>query len=105
MLLAFAATSHEHLLFYWHVRICSNASTCSIRTIFQAEFNTRRNVETCAVLAGCLTQGTFLVTHCLLPKQSGTSDSCTATNEEELFDVRDIDAISRSNPAFDCVCF
>lgn len=57
------------------------------------------------MLAGCLTQGTFLVTHCLLPKQSGTSDSCTATNEEELFDVRDIDAISRSNPAFDCVCF
>lgn len=29
-------------------------------------------------------QGCFTITHLLVPKQTGTSDSCTSINEEEL---------------------
>lgn len=41
-------------------------------------------METCAILAGELRQNTFTITHLLVPKQSGTSDTCAASNEEEL---------------------
>lgn len=34
-------------------------------------------------------QNRLLVTHIILPKQKGTSDSCTTMNEEELFDIQD----------------
>lgn len=54
-----------------------------------AEANTLRNVETCGVLAGKLSQHKLLVTHLLVPKQCGTSDSCTTQQEEELFDYQD----------------
>ncbi|KAK8379390.1 hypothetical protein O3P69_019353 [Scylla paramamosain] len=54
-----------------------------------AHSNTARNVETCGVLAGHLTQHKLLVTHLLVPKQCGTSDSCTTQQEEELFDHQD----------------
>lgn len=39
------------------------------------------------MLAGSLTNGAFVVTHALVPTQVGTSDSCTASNEEDLFDA------------------
>nr|CAH0109413.1 unnamed protein product [Daphnia galeata] len=54
-----------------------------------ANSNTRSNVETCGILAGKLEQNQFHITHLLIPKQKGTSDSCTTQNEEELFDVQD----------------
>ncbi|XP_047472052.1 STAM-binding protein-like isoform X2 [Penaeus chinensis] len=54
-----------------------------------AESNTLRNVETCGVLAGRLAQNQLVVTHLLVPKQCGTSDSCTTQQEEELFDYQD----------------
>ncbi|XP_045103475.1 STAM-binding protein-like isoform X2 [Portunus trituberculatus] len=54
-----------------------------------AHSNTTRNIETCGVLAGHLTQHKLLVTHLLVPKQCGTSDSCTTQQEEELFDHQD----------------
>lgn len=54
-----------------------------------ARSNTLKNVETCGILAGQLKQHQLLVTHVILPKQSGTSDSCNTMNEEEIFDIQD----------------
>ncbi|CAI5488386.1 unnamed protein product [Closterium sp. Naga37s-1] len=51
--------------------------------------NTSRNLETCAVLAGSLKKGMFFVTALILPKQHSTSDSCSTTNEEEIFEAQD----------------
>lgn len=45
--------------------------------------NTARNVETCGILAGKLTQGEFRVTHVLVPSQTGSSDQCSTTDEGE----------------------
>lgn len=52
-----------------------------------AEQNTQRNVETCGVLCGKMSNSQFTVTLVVLPKQSGTSDSCLTSHEEELFEV------------------
>ncbi|KAK4328152.1 hypothetical protein Pmani_001427 [Petrolisthes manimaculis] len=54
-----------------------------------AQANTLRNIETCGVLAGKLAQHRLVLTHLLVPKQCGTSDSCTTQQEEELFDYQD----------------
>ncbi|XP_059620882.1 STAM-binding protein-like [Phlebotomus argentipes] len=54
-----------------------------------AKSNTQANVETCAILAGRLAHNQLLLTHMILPKQKGTSDSCNTMNEEEIFDVQD----------------
>ena len=54
-----------------------------------ARSNTLNNIETCGILAGQLKQHQLLVTHVILPKQSGTSDSCNTMNEEEIFDIQD----------------
>lgn len=54
-----------------------------------ARSNTSKNVETCGILAGQLKQQQLHVTHVILPKQSGTSDSCNTMNEEEIFDIQD----------------
>jgi STAM-binding protein len=54
-----------------------------------ARTNTARNVETCGILCGRLEQHQLYVTHIILPKQHGTSDSCNTMNEEEIFDIQD----------------
>lgn len=54
-----------------------------------AEANTVKNLETCGILAGTLKKRTFYVTTLIIPKQKSTSDSCQATNEEEIFEVQD----------------
>lgn len=54
-----------------------------------AEPNTLKNIETCGILAGQLKQNKLNITHVILPKQSGTADSCTTMNEEELFEIQD----------------
>ncbi|XP_063724878.1 STAM-binding protein-like [Symsagittifera roscoffensis] len=54
-----------------------------------AERNTERNVETCGVLCGKMSNNQFTVTVVVLPKQSGTSDSCLTSHEEELFEVQE----------------
>jgi len=51
--------------------------------------NTARNLETCAILAGKMSKGTFFITTLIVPKQTSTSDSVTATDEEEIFDAQD----------------
>ncbi|KAI9349860.1 hypothetical protein DFJ73DRAFT_625413, partial [Zopfochytrium polystomum] len=50
-----------------------------------AAHNTARSIETCAVLAGVLRQNAFFVTTLMVPKQHGTSDTCTTEDEEGLF--------------------
>lgn len=54
-----------------------------------AQSNTSNNVETCGILAGQLKQNQLNITHVILPKQSGTADSCTTMSEEDLFEVQD----------------
>ncbi|XP_063907211.1 STAM-binding protein-like A isoform X2 [Zophobas morio] len=54
-----------------------------------AQRNTMNNIETCGILAGKLEQDILTITHMILPKQKGTSDSCTTMNEEEIFDFQD----------------
>ncbi|KAL1492163.1 hypothetical protein ABEB36_012649 [Hypothenemus hampei] len=54
-----------------------------------AQSNTNKNIETCGILAGKLEKNQLIITHMILPKQNGTADSCTTTNEEEIFDFQD----------------
>ncbi|KAF5305526.1 hypothetical protein FQA39_LY01617 [Lamprigera yunnana] len=51
--------------------------------------NTFNNIETCGILAGKLEKNHLIITHVILPKQRGTSDSCITMNEEEIFDYQD----------------
>jgi len=57
--------------------------------IMLAHSNTENNIETCGILAGKLAHNQFWITHLVIPKQNGTSDSCSTQNEEELFEVQD----------------
>ncbi|GMI71533.1 associated molecule with the SH3 domain of STAM 1 [Hibiscus trionum] len=54
-----------------------------------AKSNTDRNLETCGILAGSLKNRKFYVTALIIPKQESTSNTCQATNEEEIFEVQD----------------
>ncbi|CAN6467844.1 unnamed protein product [Victoria cruziana] len=54
-----------------------------------AQKNTKRNLETCGILAGSLKNRKFSVTTLIIPKQESTSDTCQTTNEEEIFDIQD----------------
>ncbi|KAK7363514.1 hypothetical protein VNO77_05658 [Canavalia gladiata] len=54
-----------------------------------ASENTRKNLETCGVLAGSLKKRVFHITTLIIPKQESTSDSCQTLNEEEIFEVQD----------------
>ncbi|XP_050296152.1 STAM-binding protein-like isoform X2 [Anthonomus grandis grandis] len=62
-----------------------------VMTMFEtlAQKNTNQNIETCGILAGKLEKNQLIITHMILPKQNGTPDSCTTTNEEEIFDYQD----------------
>lgn len=79
--LAISETGRYHNL---HVPV--KLMECFLRV---AEANTKRSLETCGVLAGTLKKRTFHITTLIIPKQKSTSDSCEATNEEELFEVQD----------------
>ena len=48
------------------------------------EPNTAANIETCGFLAGKISQGKLVITHLVIPRQSGTPDSCTTENEEDF---------------------
>merc|ERR1712110_841518 len=54
-----------------------------------AEPNTSSNIETCGFLTGKLSQNQFKITHLLIPKQSGTADSCVTSGEEVMFDFQE----------------
>ncbi|CAK9824277.1 STAM-binding protein [Anthophora retusa] len=51
--------------------------------------NTMNNKETCGILAGKLERNKLLVTHLLIPEQTGSPDSCITHNEEDIFDYQD----------------
>ncbi|KAK6349952.1 hypothetical protein TWF696_006208 [Orbilia brochopaga] len=51
--------------------------------------NTKRNLETCGILAGFLRNNAFFVSRLVIPEQSATSDRCDMTNESSLFDYID----------------
>ncbi|XP_076301322.1 STAM-binding protein isoform X1 [Lasioglossum baleicum] len=51
--------------------------------------NTMNNKETCGILAGKLERNKLLVTHLLIPEQTGSPDSCLTRNEEDIFDYQD----------------
>ena len=53
-----------------------------------ASVNTNRNVETCGMLCGTRSSSGLVITHVLVPKQTGTSDYCAATDEEGLLDAQ-----------------
>lgn len=61
----------------------------SERFLHVAKSNTDKNIETCGILAGRLSQNIFVLSHCIIPKQSGTSDTCNTEHEHEIFDVID----------------
>ncbi|CAI9267818.1 unnamed protein product [Lactuca saligna] len=54
-----------------------------------AQENTRKNLETCGVLAGFLKNRVFNITTLIIPKQESTSDSCQTLNEEDIFEIQD----------------
>ena len=45
---------------------------------------TSKNIETCGFLTGTISSDQLKITHLIIPKQSGTSDSCITRNEEEM---------------------
>jgi STAM-binding protein len=51
--------------------------------------NTKRGVETCGVLAGRLSKDAFTLTHLIVPKQEGTTDTCAMVAEEEILEAQD----------------
>lgn len=51
--------------------------------------NTDRNIETCGVLFGNLSQNKFVITHVLIPHQTGTPNSCNTTREEDLWEFQE----------------
>uniref|UniRef100_A0A1B6DP92 MPN domain-containing protein n=1 Tax=Clastoptera arizonana TaxID=38151 RepID=A0A1B6DP92_9HEMI len=51
--------------------------------------NTIKNVETCGILAGKLDHDHLVITHLILPRQHGSSDSCTMENEEQICEYSD----------------
>ncbi|XP_063532775.1 STAM-binding protein-like A [Cydia strobilella] len=54
-----------------------------------AQPNTRKDVETCGILAGKLERDQLKITHVIIPQQTGTADSCSTNNEEDIFLYQD----------------
>uniref|UniRef100_A0A7S0R6C5 MPN domain-containing protein n=1 Tax=Chlamydomonas leiostraca TaxID=1034604 RepID=A0A7S0R6C5_9CHLO len=55
-----------------------------------ARANTSRGIESCGILAGRLSanDSIFTITTLIIPKQTGTTDTVAALNEEEIFEVQ-----------------
>ncbi|CAD6193554.1 unnamed protein product [Caenorhabditis auriculariae] len=51
--------------------------------------NTKNNIQTCGVLAGRKLRDRYIITHVLVPKQSGTADYCVGQGEEEVSCILD----------------
>ena len=54
-----------------------------------AEANTARGIETCGVLLGKIEQRMLWVDRVLVPSQDGTANTCTTTNEDEIWEYCD----------------
>jgi proteasome lid subunit RPN8/RPN11 len=53
-----------------------------------AASNTNNNIETCGILCGVRSSSGLVITHVIVPIQTGTSDYCAATDEEGLLDAQ-----------------
>ncbi|KAL6621297.1 hypothetical protein ACP70R_033729 [Stipagrostis hirtigluma subsp. patula] len=71
---------------YQNLHVPVKLMECFLRV---ADANTKRGLETRGVLAGTLKKRTFYVTTLIIPKQKSATNTCEATNEEELFEVQD----------------
>lgn len=85
------ATDTVGSLFGGHSRLRTVLVPSALLTKFLklASNNTARNVETCGILAGILERDQLKITHVVVPKQTGTADSCSTNNEEEIFHYQD----------------
>ncbi|CAL8138794.1 unnamed protein product [Orchesella dallaii] len=54
-----------------------------------AQANTGKNVETCGFLTGQIRGAQLFITDLIIPKQTGSADTCAATNEMEIYDIQD----------------
>jgi len=56
-----------------------------------AHRNTAKNIETCGFLCGTLNahENKFIITTLIIPKQTGSSDTCQALDEESIFAFQD----------------
>ena len=54
-----------------------------------ARTNSDRGVETLGTLGGSLSNNRLIISHLLIPKQEGKSDSCTMEGLEDVWDVHD----------------
>jgi STAM-binding protein len=51
-----------------------------------AEPNTAIDTETCGFLTGKVDGNNYKITHMIIPKQSGTANTCATTHEEEMLE-------------------
>ena len=74
--------------------VSSKLTTVSVPYSLSTQFlkvssaNNLKNLETCGILFGSLSGNEIKITHCLVPKQTGTHDSCTTTNEEQILEFQ-----------------
>ena len=54
-----------------------------------ARVNSNKNIETLGTLGGRLSNNKFIISHLLIPKQQGKSDSCTMDGLEDVWDIHD----------------
>ncbi|KAF0990125.1 hypothetical protein HZS_5506, partial [Henneguya salminicola] len=55
-----------------------------------SQLNNKLNRETCGILAGkAVNLDRYTITHLLVPKQTGSSDSCNCDNEEDILIYQD----------------
>ncbi|KAJ5624153.1 hypothetical protein N7510_000462 [Penicillium lagena] len=59
------------------------------RFLSVASSNTRRNLETCAILCGTLVSNALFISKLLIPEQTSTPDTCETVNESAIFDYCD----------------
>ena len=71
-----------------------------------AQPNTKKNIETCAILAGYEIDQELAITTLIVPTQTGKSDQCSMDDEMELFECQKADDLMtigwiHSHPKFD----
>jgi len=60
-----------------------------VRFLDIARVNSDRGIETLGTLGGQLRNNKFMISHLLIPRQVGKSDSCTMDGLEDVWDVHD----------------
>ena len=60
----------------------------SIQFLVHANYNNKNNVETLGILFGLQEENIYRITHCLLPKQTGTPKTCQTTDETQILEFQ-----------------